>query len=37
MPWLWGEDDGDQIDLYEPQRSVVGFTPPIAFTQRQDA
>lgn len=37
MRWLWGEDQGDRIYLYEPQPSVVGFTPPIAFTQRQDA
>lgn len=37
MRWLWGEDPGGRIYLYEPQREVVGFTPPIAFTQRQDA
>lgn len=37
MRWLWGEDQGGRIYLYEPQREVVGFTPPIAFTQRQDA
>lgn len=33
MRWLWGEDQGGRIYLYEPQREVVGFTPPIAFTQ----
>ena len=37
MRWLWGEDQGGRIYLYEPQREVVRFTPPIAFTQRQDA
>lgn len=30
MRWLWGEDQGGRIYLYEPQREVVGFTPPIA-------
>ena len=35
MRWLWGEDQGGRIYLYEPQREVVGFTPPIAFTQRR--
>lgn len=37
MRWLWGEDQGGRIYLYEPQREVVRFTPPIVFTQRQDA
>ena len=37
MRWFWGEDQGGLIYIYEPQLSVVVFTPPIAITQRQDA
>ena len=37
MRRLWGEDEGGRAYPYEPQREVVGFTPPIDLTQRQDA